>query len=76
MKKFLLALSLVLGASAFAGDTKECKKDCKDFVKECEKSCDSQLKKSDPKGKAGQACKKNCGDFVKQCEKGCENGEF
>lgn len=75
MKKSLLVLFL-FSAAAFADDAKECKKDCKEFVVECEKGCEAQLKKKDPKGKAGQACKKNCSDFVKQCEKGCDNGEF
>ena len=75
MKKLMLLV--LLSVPAFAGDVKECKKDCKEFVTLCENGCDSQLKKKDaPKGKAAGACKKNCSDFIKQCEKGCENGEF
>lgn len=72
-----LLFALLFSSVAFAGeDTKQCKKDCVEFVTLCEKGCDSQLKKKDPKGKMVAACKKNCGDFVKQCEKGCDDGKF
>ncbi len=76
MKKSMLFILLCSLTAVAAGDPKECKKDCKEFVVLCENGCDTQLKKKDPKGKVLGACKKNCSDFIKQCEKGCENGEF
>jgi len=75
MKLSILIVAL-FSLTSFADDSKQCKKDCKEFIEQCEKSCDSALKKQDPKGKVNQGCKKNCTDFVKQCEKGCDSGEF
>jgi hypothetical protein len=74
--KFAVLVVALFALPSFAGDSKQCKKDCKEFIEQCEKGCDSSLKKKDPKGKLTQGCKKNCSDFVKQCEKGCDSGQF
>ena len=75
MKRFSILLIAVFSLTSFADDSKQCKKDCEEFVKQCEKGCDSALKKKE-KGKVVDGCKKTCTDFVKQCEKGCENGTY
>jgi hypothetical protein len=74
MKKLSLLVLLLASTAAFADDSKQCQKDCKDFIAQCEKQCDAQLKKKDPK--MVKACQKNCTDFAKECEKGCANGSF
>jgi hypothetical protein len=73
--KTIIALVVSASLSSFAaGDAKQCKQDCRDFVAQCEKGCEQQRKKKD--AKMAGVCKKNCNDFVKQCEKGCENGQL
>ena len=76
MKRLFVLCAALCSLSAFADDSKQCKKDCKEFVEQCEKGCDSAMKKKDPKGKVTASCKKNCSDFVKQCEQGCDDGKL
>lgn len=75
MKRLSLVILAVFSLTSFANDSKQCKKDCKEFIEQCEKGCDSALKKKE-KGKVVDGCKKNCTDFAKQCEKGCDDGSF